>query len=280
MILVTGATGAIGRHVITRLLDAGAKVRALTRDPDSATLPDGVDVTPGDLLVPSTMATAVRGVDAVFLMWPLATADAAPAVLNVLAGHARRIVFLSSGAVRDDLDEQVDPIGRLHAGVERSIEQSGMEWTFLRPHGFASNTLSWAPQIRAGDIVRGAYGTAAMTLLHELDVASVAAHTLIGDEHTGRRYVLTGPEVLTQVEQVRILGEAIGRPLRWEEIPPNAARQHMLDWLPASIADVVLDGYARMATQPGPITSTVEDITRVPARTFREWATHHANHFS
>jgi len=149
------------------------------------------------------MATALHGVEAVFLMWPLPTAAPALSVLDVVREHARRIVFLSSGAVRDDLDEQAEPIGRLHAEVERAIERSGMEWTFLRPHGFARNTVSWAPQIRAGDVVRGAYGAAAMTLLHEVDVASVAARALIDNGHAGRRHVLTGPQILTQVEQVR-----------------------------------------------------------------------------
>ncbi len=279
MILVTGATGNVGRQVMSQLLNAGVPVRALTRDPDSARLPHGVDVARGDLLAPNAMATAVHGVEAVFLMWPFPTAKPAPSVLDAFKEHARRIVFLSSGAVRDDLDKQANTIARRHADVERSIERSGMEWTFLRPHGFATNTLSWAPQIRAGDTVRGAYGAAAMTLLHELDIASVAVRALIENDHIGRRYVLTGPEILTQAEQVHILGDAIGRPLRWEEIPPDAARQQMLAWLPSSVVDAVLDGYAHMVAEPGPITSTVEEITGVPARTFREWATDHADDF-
>ncbi|SBW18133.1 SDR family oxidoreductase [Protofrankia symbiont of Coriaria ruscifolia] len=279
MILVTGATGNVGRQVTSQLLNAGVPVRALTRDPDSARLPHGVDIVRGDLLTPDTVATAIHGAEAVFLMWPFPTAKSAPSVLDALKEHARRIVFLSSGVVRDDLDKQANSIGRRHADVERSIERSGMEWTFLRPHGFATNTFSWAPQIRAGDIVRGAYGAAAMTLLHELDIASVAVHALIENDHVGRRYVLTGPEILTQVEQVHILGDAIGRPLLWEEIPPDAARQQMLSWLPSSVVDVVLDGYAHMVTEPGPMTSTVEEITGVPARTFREWATDHVDDF-
>ncbi len=279
MILVTGATGTVGRQVASQLLEGGTPVRALTRDPGNARLPDGVEVARGDLLAPDTLKTAAQGLDAVFLMWPFATAEHAPAVLDVLAGQARRIVFLSSGAVRDDLDEQADPIGRFHADVERSIERSGMEWTFLRPHGFATNTLAWAPQIRLGDAVRGAYGAAATTLLHESDIASVAAHALAGNDHAGRRYVLTGPESLTQVEQVRVLGETIGRPLRWEEISRHEARQQMLTWLPAPVADVVLDGYAQMTSGPAFITSTVEDVTGVPARTFREWASDHAGDF-
>jgi uncharacterized protein YbjT (DUF2867 family) len=193
--------------------------------------------------------------------------------------QGRRIVFLSSAAVQDDLAEQPDPIGDLHAGVEKAIERSALDWTFLRPYGFATNTLAWQSQIRAADTVRGAHGAAAMTLLHEADIASVAVRALTEDGHAGRKYVLTGPEVLTQVDQVHILGEALGRPLRWEEIPPDAARQRMLAWLPADVVDVVLTGYAHLAQTPGPVTSTVEDVTGVPARTFREWVADHAADF-
>jgi deazaflavin-dependent oxidoreductase (nitroreductase family) len=272
VILVIGATGNVGRHVTSQLLAAGVPVRALTRDPASARLPPGVEVVQGDLLSP-----VAHDVDAVFLMWPLATATQAPALMETLQG--RRIVFLSSAAVQDDLAEQPDPIGDLHAGVEKAIERSALDWTFLRPYGFATNTLAWQSQIRAADTVRGAHGAAAMTLLHEADIASVAVRALTEDGHAGRKYVLTGPEVLTQVDQVHILGEALGRPLRWEEIPPDAARQRMLAWLPADVVDVVLTGYAHLAQTPGPVTSTVEDVTGVPARTFREWVADHAADF-
>lgn len=283
MILVTGATGNVGRQVSAQLLAAGVPVRAVTRDPGAAGLPSGVDVgidvVRGDLLAPQTLATALHGVDAVFLMWPLASAEPAPALLAALGRHARRVVFLSSAAVRDDLAEQADPIGTLHAGVELAIEQSGMDWTFLRPHSFASNTRRWIPEIRAGDAVSGAYGAAAMTLLHERDIAAVAVHALTEDGHAGRKYVLTGPELLTQIQQVRILGDAIGRPVGWQEISPEAARHQLRTWLPDSVIDTMLDGYATMVTERGEVTSTVEDVTGSPARSFLEWAIDHAGEF-
>ncbi len=112
-----------------------------------------------------------------------------------------------------------------HADMERLIEQSGLEWTFLRPSGFATNTRLWAGQIRESGVVRWPYGAAARSLIHESDIAAVAARALTADGYGGAKHVLTGPELITQAEQVRTIGEAIGRPVRWEEVPPDAVRR-------------------------------------------------------
>ncbi|MGW2409076.1 NAD(P)H-binding protein [Streptomyces sp. NPDC001739] len=285
-VLVTGATGNVGRQVVAQLLATGVRVRALTRQPDSAGLAyGGVDVRAGDLADPRGLEEALKGVDRAFLMWPLHTADAAPDVVEALRRHVDHVVFLSSGAVQDGLtpDQQRHPVGRSHAAVERLIERSGLDWTHLRPSTFASNTLWWADQIRAGDVVRGAFGAVPMALLHEADIAAVAVRALTEeDRHVKAAYTLTGPEVLTQVDQVRILGEAIGRPLRWEELSREAARQQLLadDTFPDSFVDTLLDGYAEMLDAPRPVTTTtIEDVAGRPARTFRQWAVDHAADF-
>lgn len=280
VILVTGATGNVGRQVVSQLLGTGSGVRAVTRNPDSAHLPGGADVMRGDLSDPDSLDACLDGVEAVLLVWPFLTAEAAPAVLRVIAEHARRIVYLSSLGVRDGVEPQADPINQFHADMEHLIEQSGLEWTFLRPSGFAANTLFWAREIRADGVVRAPFGAAARSLIHERDIAAVAARALTGDGHGGARYVLTGPQALTQVAQVRTIGEAIGRPLRWEEIPPEAARQQLLaeGWPPA-VADGMLDAHAELVTEPELVTATVEAVTGAPARTFRQWATDHAGDF-
>lgn len=280
VILVTGATGNVGREVVSQLLETGMAVRALTRSPASANLPDQVDVVRGDLSEPEALEAHLDGVDAVFLVWPFLTAESAPAVVDALARHTRRVVYLSSASVRDDMELQNGPINQFHADVERLIEQTGLEWTFLRCTGFATNTLWWAPQTRADGVVRWPYGTAARSLLHETDIAAVAVRALTEGGHAGAKYVLSGPETLTQVEQVHAIGEAIGRPLRYEEIPPENARQQMLTqgW-PPSVVDAILDAHAAMAAQPELVTSTVESVTGRPARTFREWAVDHADAF-
>jgi len=216
VILVTGATGNVGRQVVSQLVGTRAALRALARDPDSAGLPDGIEVVRGDLSDPGTLEACLDGVDTVFLVWPFLTAEAAPAVLEVAAKHARRIVYLSSMGVRDDLEEQADPINQFHADLERLIEESGLERTFLRSHTFATNALWWAPQIRADGVVREPYGAAARPVTHERNIAAVAARVLTSDGHGGATYRLTGPQVLTQVEQVHIIGEAIGRALRFD----------------------------------------------------------------
>lgn len=280
VILVTGATGNVGRQVVSQLLGTGAAVRALARNPDSAGLPGGVEVVRGDLSVPTTLDACLDGVDVVFLVWPFLTADDAPAVLEVIRKHARRIVYLSSMGVRVDVDEQADPITQFHADLERLIEKSGMEWTFLRPGGFAANTLGWAPQIRADGVVRQPYGALARPLIHERDIAAVAVRVLTGEGHGGAKYALTGPQSLTQVEQARTIGAAIGLPVRFEEISPDAARREMLTaWGDPSVGDGILNAVARMVSEPEPVTSTVEEITGTPARPFREWAIDHADDF-
>jgi uncharacterized protein YbjT (DUF2867 family) len=276
MILVTGATGNVGRHVVSQLQDAGAAVRALTRDTGTARLPEGVDVVRGDLFAPGPLAPALDGVEAVFLLWPVPTADGASEVVDVIAKHARRVVFLSAMSVPDD-DEQADPI--FHTHIERAIRRSGLEWTFLRAGGFASNTLIWASQVRGG-VVRWPYGAAARSLIHERDIAAVAVRALTEDGHAGAAYVLTGPETVTQADQVRIIGEAIGRTVRWEDISPGVAREQMLaDGWPPAFADHALGYWATLESNPEPVTTTVEEIIGVPARTFRDWAIDHADDF-
>lgn len=280
VILVTGATGNVGQHVVSGLLGTGPRVRALTRDPDSAGLPSGIEVARGDLSDPGTLDGPLDEVESVFLVWPLLTAEFVPATLEVIAKHAHRIVFLSSMGVRDGVDQQTDPVSQVHADIERLIEQFGLEWTFLRASGFAANTLGWARGIRADGAVRWVYAAASRSLIHERDIAAVAVHALAGDGHDCARYVLTGPQALAQAEQVRIIGEVIGRPLRYEEISPQAGRQQMLaqGW-PPSFVDGALDYWATLVSEPEPVTPTVEQVTGVPARTFREWAIDHADDF-
>jgi uncharacterized protein YbjT (DUF2867 family) len=282
--LVIGATGTVGRHVVSQLLSMSAEVRALVPDLGSAGLPDGVDVVRGDLSEPDTVEAGLDGIEAVFLDWPydrwaarFPDAEAAPAVVDAVARHTRRIVLISSHGASNDLE--AGPTSGLYADLERMIEHSGLEWTFLRLCMPASITLNWAWQIRAGGIVRGPYAESARTLIDERDIAAVAVRALTEDGHRGAKYLLTGPESLTHAKQVRIIGEAIGRPLRYEEISREIVRGEMLKaWTP-SFADAVLDAMAARVTEPERATPTVEHVTGTPARTFREWAIEHVSDF-
>jgi uncharacterized protein YbjT (DUF2867 family) len=278
--LVFGATGNVGRRVAERLASGGAAVRATSRTPETATLPEGVEVIRPDLGAPG----ALDDVEAAFLMWPFHSAEPARPIVEALERGVRRVVFMTGGGARPVLapEEQRTPVARWHATVERLIERSGMEWTVLSPSTFMANTLWWRDQIEAGDTVRGAFGSLAMAPVHEDDIAAVAVEALTGTGHVGRRYTLTGPEVLTQAEQVRVIGEAIGRPLRWQELSPEEERARLLadPGFPDGFVEELLAGYARMAAAPPPaLTSTVLDVTGVPATPLSVWAAEHAADF-
>lgn len=274
-ILVTGATGTVGRQVVSQLLATDARVRALTRNPDAAGLPPDVEVVRGDLTAPATLDECLDGADTVFLVWT-APPGAAPAAVERIAGHARHIVLLTSPhQTPHPLFQQPNPLAAMFAEIERLIQASGVRWTFLRPGMFAANALSWwAPQIRAGNVVRWPYADAPTAPIHERDIAAVAVRALMESGHDGAEYVLTGPRSLSQLEQVATLGEVIGRPLRFEEMPPEAARRELP--FPEAAINMLLNAWAAAIGQPALVTSTVEEITGRPARTFRDWAVDHA----
>ncbi|MEU7832667.1 NAD(P)H-binding protein [Nonomuraea sp. NPDC049129] len=275
-ILVTGATGNVGKHVVSQLAGAGLQVRALVRDPDRAKLPEGVEAVKGDLSVPETLEPALKDVESVFLIWPGFAAETARDVVEVIAAHARRVVYLSADV--EDLADGESPT-LFHQEVERLIRHTGLSWTFLRPVGFAANTLGWADQVRQG-VVRWPYGEARRSLIHEKDIAAVAVHVLTSAGHGGGKYVLSGPEQLSQAEQARIIGEAVGREVRWVELPLDVAREQLLAaWGDARFVDGALAGWGAFVDTPERITDTVPKLLGRPALTFRQWATDHADDF-
>jgi uncharacterized protein YbjT (DUF2867 family) len=274
-ILVTGATGTIGRQVVFQLLETDTQVRAMTRNPDAAGLPSGVEVVRGDLTDPASLEQCLEGVGSVFLVWT-APAATVPAVLDRIARQARRLVFLTAPhKTPHPLFQQTNPMAAMFADIERRIQASGLRWTFLRPGMFAANALSWwGPRIRSGDVVRWPYADVPTAPIHERDVAAVAVRALLEDGHEGAEYVLTGPESLSHREQVATIGEGIGRPLRFEEILPEEARRELP--FPAPALDMLLKAWAAAMGHPALVTSTVAEITGRPARTFRDWVSDHA----
>jgi len=282
-VLVTGATGQIGSEVVSQLRAAGCRIRAMSRNPRAGHVSPDVEAVSGDLTAPETLDACLTGIDSVFLVWAAPLAAAAPAIERI-AAHARRVVLLTSPhRTPHRFFQQPNGLRAVHAGVEQLVEASGLSWTFLRPGPFALNCRNWwAPQIRHGDVVRWCHADAETAPVHERDIAAVAARALCdGEGHDGREYVLTSQESLTQREQVQIIGEAIGRPLQFEELSHEHAREQMIAMhFPPFAADMLLTAYAAAVGEPAYLTSTVREVTGTPARSFREWVRDHAAEFT
>jgi uncharacterized protein YbjT (DUF2867 family) len=275
-ILVTGATGNVGRLVVDQLLGTGVEIRALTNDPVTANLPAGVEVAEGFIGKPETVKAALEGVERLYLA-PYPQTVRAVVDLAVQAG-VRRIVDLSSSGADDEA--QGDPASWWFYAVEQAVESAtGVEWTHLRPGEFMLNALAWADSIRQEGVVKAAYGEAAYAPLDLVDIAAVAARALLDDGHHGQKYMMTGPEALSKREKVRIIGEVLGRELRFVEISHDEARTQMLALGYGEATDWLLDGDAQMIGHPQPVLPTVPDLLGRPARTFAEWARDHADAF-
>ncbi|TQL78422.1 NADPH:quinone reductase-like Zn-dependent oxidoreductase [Stackebrandtia endophytica] len=275
---MTGATGTVGKAMVNALRRRDLSVTALTRDHAVADLPADVEVVTGDLTKPASVIAAAREADAVFLTWPLLDTGAAEATVAGLAKTVRRIVYLSSA---DVVIPEPGPGVDVHRRLEKLIAASGVEWTFLRPHAFAANALRWAEQIRSGDEVRGPDGAATTAPIDERDIAEVAVRSLLAPGHHERCYLLTGPELLDSRDQLRIIADAVTRPLKWIELSHEdaAARFGDTGW-PAAIIEAVLAAQASLVERPGPLTDTVESITGTAARPFRDWAAEHRSAFT
>lgn len=280
-VLVTGATGRVGRHVVTELLNAGVPVRALTRRPDAAGLPAAVEVVSGDLTVPESLDAPLQGVRSVFLVWA-APPQTAESVIARLAAHTRRVVLLSAPhQTPHPFFQQPNPLAAMLARIERVIADAGLASTIIRPGMFASNALFWwVDAIRDRGVVRWPYGAAETAPIDERDVAAVAARVLCDDRHVGGDYVLTGPESLSHADQVRIIGETIGRRIVFEELSADEFRRDTAGSWPAPAVEMLLAAWSATMGQPAYVTSNVDEIVGSPARTFRQWVADHATAFS
>ncbi|CAM5595686.1 nucleotide-diphosphate-sugar epimerase [Streptomyces spiroverticillatus] len=271
-ILVTGATGNLGRLVVERLHEDGHTVRALTRDASAraaAGLPEGVEVVEGDLTHPDTLSAALDGVTALHLLGSTGhdhTPLAAPSdLLNLAAGAGvRRLTVLAPG---DD-------------AWEKSLRASTLAWTLVWPIDFMPNTLGWADVIRTQGEVREPYASRRTASVDERDAAEVIATVLTRGGHTGERLVMTGPQALTPTDKVAVLATATGQDLRFTELTDDEARaQWRAEGRPEEGIDFMLHMWATVPASVSRTTSTVTDILGRPPRPFTDWATTHAAAF-
>jgi len=250
--------------------------RGGTRRPDTAGLPDGTAVA-FDLGDPATFGPALAGVQRVFLY--AATDELGPFLDAARATGAPHVVLLSSSSVVDE-NAASNPIAQHHQHLEDAIANSGLPHTFLRPGYFASNALRWAGSVRANRSVSLAYPEAVLDPTHELDIADVAVAALTGDGLIGRAPVLTGPENLTQRQQVETIGSALGEPVDLVELTPDTARDHMAQAMPLPIVDTLLRLLAGAVGTNSELTDEVQAITGHPPRPFADWARGHVADFT
>ncbi|MFE9708220.1 SDR family oxidoreductase [Streptomyces sp. NPDC005930] len=278
MIVVTGATGNIGRPLTRALAEAGEQVTAVSRHP--AAVPDGVRHAVADLAEPVALRPVLAGAKSMFLLLSgdlhATGADAADLIGEAARGGVRRVVLLST------LGVVTRPFGGTRIAMrelEDTLRGSGLEWAVLRPGGFASNALWWAESVRERGVVAAPFGDVGVPVVDPADIAAVAAACLLEDRHTGAAYELTGPEVITPRGQTEALAAALGSPVAFHELTREEARAAMALSMPAELADDTLD----ILGDPSPAELRVSpDVERVLGRAphaFADWAARHVDAF-
>jgi uncharacterized protein YbjT (DUF2867 family) len=271
MIVVTGATGNVGRPLVRALVAAGEQVTAVSRTVPDAEGPEGVRHRRADLADPESLRPVLDGADALYLLVSGAGAHVdADAVLDAAkAGGVRRIVLQSSQAAG------TRPQAPSHAplrALEDAVRGSGAEWTVLRPGGFDSNAFAWVGSVRAQRTAAAPFGDVALPMVDPFDIAEVGAAALRGG-HAGAVYELTGPAPISPRQRAEALGAALGEPVRFVEQSPEEARAAMLAFMPAP----VVEGTLAILGEPTPgelrVSPDVERVCGRPARSFADWLT-------
>ena len=265
-ILVTGATGNVGRPLVNLLAEAGVRVRAVTRHPDSAQFPAGVQVV-------GSAAAGLPGASAVFLNSRALGDELATVVDLARREGVTRLVALSAINADDDHSRQPSRFrGDRNFEVEQHAVDSGLEWVSLRPTVFATNFFGmWAPQIQAGDVVGGPYAAASTAPIVDADISAVAAQALLTDELLGQKIPLTGPQALTNTELVEVIGTVLARRLRYQEVPPEFVRQRFIGiGFSAEFADAYMALLEETVSRPALVTHDVEKILGRPAQSFAD----------
>lgn len=276
MIVVTGATGNVGRPLVQALAAAGEQVTAVSRTSPGTVSPEGVRHWQADLADPASLRPVVDGADALFLhdggagvhlLSPQNILDVAK------AGGVGRIVLLSSQGVATR--PQTSSHGRTGRSIEDAIRQSGIDWTILRPGGFDSNAYAWAESVRARRTVSAPFGDVGLPTVDPADIGEVAAVVLREDGHGGQVYELTGPALSTPRQRVEEIGDALGEPVRFVEQTRDEARAQMLQFMPEPAVETTLD----ILGEPNPaeqrISPDVEKLLGRTPRPFAVWAQRH-----
>ncbi|SDW50813.1 Uncharacterized conserved protein YbjT, contains NAD(P)-binding and DUF2867 domains [Amycolatopsis xylanica] len=240
-------------------------MRALTRDPAKAAVPAGAEAVAGDLTDPASLAPALAGAEALFLL-----SGYAPEIFaEAEKAGVRRVVLMSGGSA--ETGDRTNAVARYMIDTEDALRASGLAWTMVRPRMFMTNAFQWSPQVKAG-VVRAPWPDVPSAVIDPADIAAVAARALVSQGHEGRVYPVTGPEALRPGDRVRILGEVLGREIRYEAQPDDEARAEMLTQMPEQFVDAFFAFYSGGKLDEATVFPTVEDVTGRPPRTFADWA--------
>ena len=272
-VLVTGATGNVGRNLVEELVGKGVDVRALTRNPERARFPEAAEVAAGDLSAPETLTTAMEGVDGLHLInfdageYGPTMLETGPAIVWMAQeAGVRRITVLCGGE---------------EGSVERAVRESDLEWTLLQPVEFmAGHDADWGESICAEGVVREPFAGRKSALVHEADIGAVAATILAEGGYGGETLPVTGPEALTLSEKVGIIEEVVGRDVKLIELTEEQAREKWRsEGYPDELIEFLVSVYGDTPEIGYTVAPTVERVTGRPPRTFAEWVAEHADAF-
>jgi uncharacterized protein YbjT (DUF2867 family) len=278
--LITGATGEVGSRVVEHLLGRNIRPRVFVRNEDKARSLFGerVDVFAGDLTEPASMRQALSGVETMYLVNvgpEIPQRDEIAAVLAKQAG-VKRLVKLSSLDVEHGL-----AIGAWHEQGEAAIRAAGIPFTFVRPTGFMSNLLAWARSIKAEGLVRSSTANGRRPFIHTEDIAAVSVEALVNESYAGHSLPITGPDSLTLGEATATISDAIGRPLAFQAISDEEARERY-SRISGSPEETEAHVALWRAIREGRLAKVTDDVERILGRkpiTFRQWAAENAHSF-
>jgi uncharacterized protein YbjT (DUF2867 family) len=285
MILVTGATGTVGSEVVRQVSAAGVPVRALVRDParGEALAGPGVEIVPGDLLDPASLDSALDGVDKLFLLTAFTPDQETPAANAIAAAQRAGGVHVVRMSVVGASEDSSFATGRGCARTERQLSQSGLDWTVLQPHAFMQNVLGNAGTIATEGALYGTTGEGRIGTVDTRDIASVARTVLTEPGHTGKTYVLTGPESLTHADMAATLAAVLDKEVRYVDVTPDQYEQTLLGYgLPEPLAEDIRVLYGEIFRSGGGdfVTTHVQDVTGRAPRSFEEFVRDHATAFA
>jgi uncharacterized protein YbjT (DUF2867 family) len=284
MIVVTGSTGHVGGELVSQLAGRGVPVRAMTRRPEAATFPAGVEVVYGDAADPASLDAAFAGAEGAFLMsaQPVGSAPTPTHMVALVdAGRRAGVRRVAQLSVLGGGSAQPGLLGEWHEISEAAVVDSGMDWTLLRPGRFFSNAMPWAQTLKRGDTLHIPFAHRPTASIDPYDIAAVAAEALTTGDHAKTRYELSGPEVLTPVQEVEILGGLLGRSLQVIEPPVEAFREGMLrSGMTEDVVAAILDVTSMDERHGAEVLPTVPQVLGRPARSFTDWVRAHIGLFT